>query len=438
MKYDPEKALITRVVETKDVRTAVRNKIVPKVFADPENRDVWDWVLDRYDQHGKCPSLKLLQANFPDFEEEDSDDDLDLLIQHVKEKRLYADLQESVKKVAQEARDDATEALRVFKMEAADLSVRYSNTDTLDLVQSADKIAKLYKRFKRKKGMLGIPWPWARVNKATLGMCRKEFYAFYGDPGTMKTWLLIFILAFAHQHHGARPILFTQEMPAESIMLRWAAYRACVEYESFRHGRLSRKEERRFFKMLETIQEDDSFVVEELDANGAAALTEIQAKAQEHGANIIGIDGLGDLPSDSEWGSWRDTCKGLKAIARRLDTRVVGTHHTNRDKRKKPKKYDATQDDDATDVALGEALFRYTDGLFHVIRTPQNKENDELGIKSKKVREGKPCTILLNARPAVDFSQKVTLNEDGEEEGWEEDDDLLGETPSTSFKWRVA
>ncbi len=420
--YDPERALITRVVETRDLKPVISAKVTAPFFGDVDIRDTFDWLTDRYNRFGKVPSLDLLQQHFPDFKPEDTDDDLGLIVQSVREKKLYSDLQSSVKKVATEARGDPFDALATFKAEASELSVKFSGVGTLDLTKSADEIRKKCRILRRRKGMLGIPWPWARMNEATRGMRKSGYYAFYGDPGTMKTWLLLYILYFAHKFHDARPILFTQEMPAEDMMMRWAAMIACVDYGAFQDGKLSKKENRRLDSVLELLEDDPPFVVEELDSTGAAGLTEIQAKSQEHNATLIGIDGLGDLCSNSEWGSWWEINKGLKGIAKRLRSVIVGSHHTNRERRK-GKKYDVEKDKDAGDVALGEALFRYSDGLFRVVRTPQNEDCEELMFDSKKIREGKPCRFTVHARPALDFSQKRC--DDDESLDFEADEDTL-------------
>lgn len=408
MSYDPERALITSVAETRDIRGPVREKVTSSFFSDPLNRSVWDWLLQRYDAHGKVPSLNLLNTHFPKFKPEECDDEVTLVIASVKEKRLYADLQTAAQKVATAARGDVQEALNEFKREASSLAVKYGNTGTLDLSTSAAAVRKQYRKMERQKGMLGIPFPWDAMNKSTRGAQRGSYYALYGDPGTMKTWMLIYILHDMHQNHGQRPLLFVGEMPSEDIMERWAALLAGVDFGLFLDGALSAKEKKRLYRELDRIHEGDSFIVEETDSSGSEALTEIRAKIQEHSATVVGIDGLGDLSANSEWGSWWEVNKGIKSIAKGCRVPIIGTHHTNRDNRKKSIKGQNSADQaamDASDIALGEAMFRYTDGLFRMYRTPQMEEVEEIGIISKKVRKGKPCHFTVNARPAIDFTQ---------------------------------
>jgi replicative DNA helicase len=420
--YDPERALLTRVVDTRDIRKVINGKVTAEFFGDPDNREVFEWLTGRFDKFGKVPSLQLLQDHFPDFKAEEVEDDVELIVESVREKKLYADLQVAVKKIATEARGDVFEALQTLKQEASNLSVSYSGVGTLDLTKSAGAMRKKYRALKKGQGMLGVPFPWPRMNRATRGMKKGGFTAFYGDPGTMKTWLLLYVL-FTAWKAGHKVILFTQEMPAEDMMMRFAAMMACVSYDDFQNGKLSVKEEKRFELELSRLEEGDSFIVEELDSTGSAGLTEVQAKIQEHDAAVAGIDGLGDMCSNSEWGSWWEICKGVKGIARRNKIHIVGVHHTNRTKKDKPKKYNAEEDEDASDVALGEALFRYTDSLFHIVRTPQHKDHEELAFRSKKVREGKPCTFTTHAIPVLDFSEKRSDEEDQAE--FDKDEDVL-------------
>ena len=415
MGYDIESALISKVLETGDIKEAIQRKVTSNTFIDDENnRLIWEWVMSRYDRHGKVPSITLLQNKFPDFTPEDTDDSLVEIIGSVKEKRLYADLQVAIKEIAIEAKGgDPSEALEILKSKAAELTVSYSDGNAIDVTKDGKEILRQYQVFKKKKGKLGMPWPWRRMNKATKGLRNGSLNVMYGPPGTLKTWLLIFIADFVHQF-GGRPVLFTFEMPRADIRTRWAALRLGCDWDAYQSGRLTAKEEARLNELIEEFDEEPPFIVDEIESVGQAALLELKSKIKEHNANIAFIDGLAFLADDEEWTSWGPLIKGLKKMALSLLIPVVCSHHTNLNAKTKGK---VTVDQGETgDVAYGGAVFRYSDTLTRVARPPIHRENGEVKLVARKVREGLECALVVNAIPAVSFAQKYVIQEEEQDD----------------------
>lgn len=421
--YSVEGALVTKIIEERDLRPVMRGRRGARaLFGDEDTREVFDWLVKQWETHGKVPTMNLVREQFPDFEPVDTRDDLAMVVQHAREKRLYVDLQRTVKQIATEARLDVASALEVLKTEAISLGLTYDDGDAIDASQSGKDMKRYYRMLKRKKGMLGVPWPWPLMNKSTKGIRKGQFIALYGPAGTMKTWLLVVIADYLHRVCGVTVVFFSCEMPPEDIQLRWAALRAGVDYERFQDGRLTKSEEKRFNAACDEFQNDPPFVIEALDDAGSGVVGEIQAKAQQCGARVILLDGLISIFGDLEWRPVTQTLKALKAMTNRTRMSLVVTHHANAN-RKKVK----LADNDAQDVALGDELQRRVDVLIRVNRTPQNEESGEVVLRTKKVREGRPVTLTCHALPAVNFGQKfagdgTTVDEDGE---GEDDDGIV-------------
>jgi hypothetical protein len=407
MSYDPEKALLAKLIEEKDLHVSQTRGLL----SGKESVELYDWLVDKFETHGKVPSIDLVREHFPSFSDEDTEDSFEALLDTIREKKLYAELQQTIKRVASEAKISAKDGLESLKEEASKLSVDFSNGGIVDAIQSGAYVLRYYKHLKKKKGLLGISWPWPALNQSTRGIRPGSFNVLYGSAGVMKTWLLIYIAEYAHLQ-GYVPLFFTQEMPIEDIQVRHAALRSKINYNDFQSGALSAVEEKRFIQTVKEMKDDPPFLITELESTGKSAITEIRSKAKDSRANLILIDGLSFVPGSIKWDAFADACMGLKTLSRKSRIPIVASHHASKDR----KGVKAQGDNDALDVALGDTLSRNVDNLFRLFCTMQDRNNKEIGIFTRKVREGLLKNFYINAIVSSDFSQKYTVNEDNEME----------------------
>lgn len=408
MAFDVEAALITKILELDDARTPVRQKVMPDFFADEDLREVYRWLLVFYQKYGRVPSLSLLQDEY-DFEPVDTDDDLLILIDRIKEKKVYSDIQRAVAEVVESTRSNPREGLQVLKAKASSLAAIHSEADDLDLSRCGDDIRVEYERLKSQEGTLGIPFPWDRLNRATLGMHDGELIAFYARPKCMKTWVALYTAYFIHKNFDKVPVFFTKEMPPEQIRRRYAAMACGVDYTAFREGRLTEMEEIRFYDMVDELEERPPFLITTIEGTGPAALTEVKAKCEEYGADVAVVDGLYFMAEDPSWRAFTVITRGLKELARTMKIPVVGTTQANRSA-------DRTRGQTVNEVAFGDSLACDVDLLIRIIREGQHRENDELLMTLPALRESKGCTFTIHAIPATNFSQKYTADGEGQEE----------------------
>ena len=403
MSYDKERAILTKLIEGGDIGLVVRGRITEKHFTQDENKNVYRFLVGSYEQFGTVPSLALVREEFPDFNAEPTKDAAELIINTVKNRKLYEDMTKSLSTMAATVRSDPAGALKQLQTDAAVLSLENSSSEEENATEAYHQVKAAYERSKKLKGLLGYAWPWERLNAATRGIRKGQFVGLYGPGGTMKTWLLTYIAHYMHYTFEKRPIFFTYEMPVEDIRYRWAALRAGINYERFQDGRLTHDEEAKLYRTLDELAEEEvPFIITELESSGQAALTEIRAKAQQHRADVIFIDGLSFLVDTvGEWSSFAEITRGLKTLARRTRIPIIATHHANRQRGKVK-----AEDNETSDVAFGDALSRDVDVLLRIVRTPQHEEADELMLAIKKVREGKRCNFIINAKPAENFTQK--------------------------------
>lgn len=416
MSFDLESSLITKILEDSDIRSVLRNKVTPEFFADEDLRDIYHWLCEKYQRRGKVPSLKLLQREFPDFEPVESDDDLLMLVDEVKQAKLYEDLAVALKEITDETKEDPALGFEKLRQKAGELSIIHSAHDDEDITKCTQEIMDEYEQLESGDGPVGIPYPWPYANKLTLGMQPGELIAFYARPKSLKTWLTLVIANNLHENFGWVPVYFSCEMPLKLIRRRLAALRAKVDYTVYREGRMTEVEKKAFRKSLEDLRESPPFMICKIKTRGQAALTEIKAKCEEYGADVAIVDGFYYLMTETNSNNFRVVTQGMKSIAESLQIPVLGSTQANRDGEK-------SKGDRADDVAFGDSLTQDCDQLFRIVRDPVHVERNEIMLTMPALREAKGGSFIINALPAYDFSEKHVLDLEEEKDALNDSDD---------------
>lgn len=419
MSYDVEGALITRVIEEADIRSVVRSKVTPVFFMDEGHKEVYQWLIKKYQSRGRVPSLKLVQREFPDFEPIETEDDLLTLVDEVKQGKLYADLAVAIKQITDQTREDPSSGFDELRKLAGELSITHAATGDMDVTQTADEVKAEYEQAKDGSGMMGVPYPWEYMNQVTLGMHKGELIAFYARPKALKTWLSLYVANHLHETMGVVPCYFSCEMPLNQVRRRLAALRAKLPYSAFRSGKLNEEEEHRLEASLENMVTCPPFIMSRVSGLGSAAIMEIRAKCEEYDADIAIIDGAYFMMEDETWKSFRTISRGLKSMASGLDIPVLMTTQANRS----GEKPSAMRGQSTGDVAFGDSLAQDCDQLIRIIRDPQHKEMKEILLTMPALREAEGGTFVINALPAYDFSQKHVYDEEESEQALSDSDD---------------
>lgn len=417
---DLERALLTKICEDGDWSEIVRNKVTGKHFTNFDCRQVFDWLQGQFNVHGELPSVGVLRTEFPDFSTESTRSGQKTLIDRLRDRKIYADVSRTVLEVINKAKEDPKKGLDELRAAAITLTTENIVDNEVDASADLSSAEEAYDKAKRNKGLRGIPWPWPSLTTLTGGIEAGEFISFYGPPGVMKTWLMLYIamncLAF-----GKTAIFFTFEMTKEEIVERYAAMLAKVDWGRYRGGCLTEEEEARFRKVCREKGDNPPFHIVELEEAGPAAIAAIKSKIKEHGAAVAFIDGLSFVAEDLGWEAFGTTCKELRTLARTTKVSIIATHHSNRNRKKVNK-----LGNDAEDVALGDTLQRYATQLYRLVRAPGQEENDEIVITMPKQREAKRGVLTINAKPAWDFSEKWMGDANGAaERGTDLGDDVL-------------
>lgn len=177
-----EHVLITRIVETTDIRTAIKRKVTEDYFVLPDTRSAYSYLIGYYNEYGTTPSVDLFKEKFPDFDFHTTSDPVAAVCDYLRQNKLYRDLVEMVEEGVVLTRESPATALDHFRRMVASLTTQHVLTRDMDITKTVQEIKAEYDRVAEGHGMLGCPWPWPKMNETTLGMQNGELVFWYARP----------------------------------------------------------------------------------------------------------------------------------------------------------------------------------------------------------------------------------------------------------------
>ena len=399
-----EAALITAIIDTKDIRSVIKHKIDKDFFFTAEGKAAYIWLTDWYEnpRYPDTPSWDSFLQAFPHFEREDIDESVAVLCDHVRSNRLYSDIAGILQKVSEVTGDSPLEGFDILRAQTSQLVTRYTIDNAVDVKDRFEAVLEDYVRISQEEVKLkGRPYPWPALNAATMGAQNGQLIIIYGRPKTKKTWLALEVLRSFHLN-GALVHSFSQELSTEEFVRRYVALSAQVPYSDFLKGQLQQPDEDRLFGQMDVFEKSPPFIVDSAESMGEACLMELQAKLDDSHANAALIDGAHNL------GTWKELypiIKGLKRIAKSRNIPIVLTTHAKR----------AAKNDDSgsgDDFAHSDAFFQECDLAIRASCDIENLKRHEVLLTTTAIREGTPCRFLVHARLAWNLSQKQVLSFD--------------------------
>lgn len=408
MNFEP--VLITRILETGDIKAAIKRKITEDFFFLPDTRTAYAYLVGHYRQYGDTPSMELFRAEFPEFTFNTTSDTVEAICDRLRTSKLHRDLNEMLEEGVRLNQEDSREALDHFRGSIASLVAQHVVSRDIDLTKTTHEAKSEYQRVKDGQGMLGIPWPWAKLNEATLGIQPEELIFLYARPKSLKTWLMIYSAVHAFRA-GFKPLFITREMPTDQIRRRVHAVWAGLDYKAIRSGSLTPVEERQYFEDLEAFAENPPFILSGDDDEGGAGVTSLGAKIQEYDPDLVFVDGVYLMKDDragkktsSDWQSISHITQDLKALAKRVQLPLIGSTQSNRSGER-------TKGTTLNELAYGDSFGQDADYVIRIIYDKKEKDNHEAILTLPGIRESEGCTFTINAFVARDFSLKWVFDD---------------------------
>ncbi len=204
------------------------------------------------------------------------------------------------------------------------------------LAKTADRIDTLYHA---PEGLTGLPTGFVDFDQMTSGLQDGDLIIVAGRPSMGKTTFAMNIAENAAMHsmkEGGKPVLiFSMEMPAESLVMRMLSSLGRVDQHRVRTGKLNDNEWPRITSAISMLSEVKMYI----DDTPALTPTELRSRARrvarEHdGLGLIVIDYLQLMQvfgsKENRTAEISEISRSLKSLAKELHVPVIALSQLNR------------------------------------------------------------------------------------------------------------
>lgn len=253
---------------------------------------------------------------------------------------------------------------------------------------------------KNPDGMIGLQTPFVELNNKTQGMQAGDLIIVAARPSMGKTTFAMNLVESVLLNTDLPAVVFSMEMPAESIVTRLLSSFGAINQTNLRSGRLSEDEWGKLSLAIAHLHNKKLYI----DDSTALPPSEVRSRcrriAKDNGGKLglvmvdylqlMKVPGLGD----NRVGEISEISRSLKALAREMNCPVVALSQLNRSLETRPNKRPVMSDlreSGAIEQDADLIMFIYRDEVY-------NENTDAKGIAEiiiGKQRNGPIGTVRL-------------------------------------------
>ncbi len=251
--------------------------------------------------------------------------------------------------------------------------------------------------------LIGFSSGFKDLNKQTQGLQRGDLIVVAGRPSMGKTSFAMNIAEnfLLSEDVKGGVLVFSLEMPGESLTTRLLASHAKINQQNVRSASLSNEELKRFMDSSSKLRElplyiDDSSLLSPMELRARARRV---SRQEEHGLSLIVVDYLQlmQLPGSTEnrVNQISEISRSLKALAKELNVPVIALSQLNRAVEQRPNKRPMMadlRDSGAIEQDADLILFIYRDEVYN----EDSEEGNKAEIIIGKQRNGPIGTVNLS------------------------------------------
>ena len=251
--------------------------------------------------------------------------------------------------------------------------------------------------------LIGFSSGFKDLNKQTQGLQRGDLIVVAGRPSMGKTSFAMNIAEnfLLNEDVKGGVLVFSLEMPGESLTTRLLASHAKINQQNVRSASLSNEELKRFMDSSSKLRElplyiDDSSLLSPMELRARARRV---SRQEEHGLSLIVVDYLQlmQLPGSTEnrVNQISEISRSLKALAKELNIPVIALSQLNRAVEQRPNKRPMMadlRDSGAIEQDADLILFIYRDEVYN----EDSEEGNKAEIIIGKQRNGPIGTVNLS------------------------------------------
>ena len=234
--------------------------------------------------------------------------------------------------------------------------------------------------FQNKGALTGVSTGFRDIDDMTSGMQPSDLIIIAGRPSMGKTAFMMNIAEAAVISDGAPVLVFSMEMPSDSLVMRMLSSLGRIDQSKIRTGQLSDDDWPRLTSAVTLLSDKPLFI----DDTPALTPNEIRSRARrvarEHGKlGMILIDYLQLMRvagnSENRAGEISEISRSLKAIAKEFDCPLIAGSQLNRGLEQRPDKRPVM-----SDLRESGAIEQDADVIMAIYRDEVYHEDAEKGV----------------------------------------------------------
>ena len=425
MKFDVERGLISKLLQTKDIST-IKDSQIKQSFFTGDNYEVYKYIYETVLNTGEVPSVRVVNRTFPRYKLEKvevsgkevvgTEEGLKFWCEELKKKVRHNYIADSIEKVVSDLQSYETEdAYTKMKKAIAYIESEVTDSTDVDITKDTQSRKEHYLEKKKNKGMQGISTGLSKLDYITKGLKDSTLTTVIANTGIGKTWLEI-VLGSYMQLQNYSVLQCVTEMSEDIMrdryetMLFSMCYNIEFNYNAFKSGMLDLKTEKLFFEFLE----NDLPNFEPLIITTATGVMGLSADIDKYNPDIIMIDSAylmeDDQGAKDDWLRVAHITRDLKKLAKRCKKPILINTQADKNTSKKT-------GPELGSIMYTQAIGQDSDDVWALYRDDIMRTDNEMGLKILKQREGSLGKILLNWDfNTMDFSEIYADTNDDEDE----------------------
>lgn len=264
------------------------------------------------------------------------------------------------------------------------------------LKSTVDRIDELYKN---KKALTGLSSGFEELDRMTTGLQPADLVIVAARPSMGKTTFAMNLCENVAIKSNQPVLVFSMEMPADSLVMRMLSSLGRINQQSIRTGRLESEDWPRISSAISMLSEQRIFI----DDTPALSPLEMRARARrvarecdgQLGCIMVDYLQLMQIPgSENRVGEISEISRNLKGLAKELNVPVIALSQLNRSLEQRPNKRPVMSDlreSGAIEQDADVIIFLYRDEVYN----PDTQEQGIAEVIIGKQRNGPVGTLRL-------------------------------------------